>query len=140
MGHRPSTLRTVGEMLYDEFEACHVTTGILESVFASADGSLLVLNFSEGGGLNLKADVNLDTIALRDGPREFSGLDVSRADTWRDFIGVPLFCGWLTINQKGYADGALLSFRDVKPDVCITVVASSLKVARVGAWTEATAQ
>ena len=140
MERRPSTLRTVGEMLYGELEAFHLAVGTLESVYASEDGSLLVLNFSEGTGLSIGADGNTDTITLRDNPRNSSGIDVTRNEVWRDLLGVPLFWGWLTINQKGYADGALLSFRDVKPDICITVVASSLKVARLGAWKEITAQ
>ena len=54
--------------------------------------------------------------------------DVSQGEFWKKFIGVPFGWGWVTVNQQGYCDGLLLSFKGIEPQVLMNVVASSLKL------------
>jgi hypothetical protein len=60
------------------------------------------------------------------------GVDASQLSPWKDFIGVPFGWGWVTVNQQGYCDGLLLSFGGVVPQVILSIVASSVKVGRIG--------
>jgi hypothetical protein len=61
------------------------------------------------------------------------GIDASGLLPWKDFIGVPFGWGWVTVNQQGYCDGLMLSFGGILPQVVLNVVASSLRVGKVGA-------
>ncbi len=45
---------------------------------------------------------------------------------WRGLIGKAFGWGWLTLNQQGYCDGALLSFGDLNPRILLQVIASSI--------------
>jgi hypothetical protein len=55
----------------------------------------------------------------------------NRSSTWRRFIGESFGWGWVTVNQQGYCDGALLSFDGITPDVCLEVAASSIEISNV---------
>jgi hypothetical protein len=100
-----------------------------------ADGSLdkLVLNFGLRS-LILKANADDDTLrvqtveSLETTETFTSSVD---ADLWKEFIGKRFGWGWVTVNQQGYLDGALLSFSGISPQILVTVVASSLKIARL---------
>jgi hypothetical protein len=60
------------------------------------------------------------------------GIDASSEEPWRQIIGKTFGWGWIAINQQGYSDGVLLSFKEVIfPEIVLTVVASALKVGRV---------
>ena len=50
--------------------------------------------------------------------------DLTTDPAWSRFIGKELSTGWLMQNQQGYADGALLSFDGVVPEVGLNVVAA----------------
>ncbi len=62
--------------------------------------------------------------------------NVSTSGTWHDLIGKSFGWGWATVNQQGYCDGIMLSFSGIEPKVCLNVIASSIKVAAVGAFSE----
>jgi hypothetical protein len=55
----------------------------------------------------------------------------SNAAVWQPLIGRAFGWGWITINQQGYCDGALLSFDGISPGVSLGVVASSIDISRV---------
>jgi hypothetical protein len=46
---------------------------------------------------------------------------------WDRFIGKAFGWGWVTVNQQGYCDGALLGFDGISPNISIEVMASSIK-------------
>jgi hypothetical protein len=52
----------------------------------------------------------------------------SRSGIWQRFIGKAFGWGWITVNQQGYCDGALLSFDGITPGVLLEVVASSIEM------------
>jgi hypothetical protein len=99
------------------------------------EGSLerLVLDFGPVS-LVVTADENDDSIdiaapvaaELRDG-----GVDASRLEPWKDFIGKLFSWGWVAVNQQGYCDGLLLSFGGIVPQLCLNVIASSIKVGTI---------
>lgn len=57
--------------------------------------------------------------------------DLTTDPAWSRFIGKELFTGWLMQNQQGYADGALLSFDGVVPEVGLNVVAAAFEVLEI---------
>jgi hypothetical protein len=59
-------------------------------------------------------------------------VDLSSTAFWRDFTGQQFGWGWIVTNQEGNCDGAMLSFGGISPQVLLEVVASSLKMHRVG--------
>jgi len=87
--------------------------------------------------LAIMADENDDTIDLsivqtdRRDTRSASG---NHLDIWKQFIGKRFGWGWITVNQQGYCDGLLLSFEGVLPQLAVSVVASSIKVATISAF------
>src|SRR5437870_2731098 len=50
---------------------------------------------------------------------------------WQSLIGKSFGWGWVTVNQQGYCDGALLSFAGITPVVLLEVVASSIEVSGI---------
>src|SRR6202165_1968360 len=46
----------------------------------------------------------------------------SRVGIWPHFIGKPFGWGWVTVNQQGYCDGVLLSFKGINPNVSLEVM------------------
>jgi hypothetical protein len=57
--------------------------------------------------------------------------DVTQSRPWSSFVGKSLGWGWVTVNQQGYCDGMMLSFAGIQPQVCLNVVASSVKVSEI---------
>jgi hypothetical protein len=109
----------------------------LEAVFERVtDGSrdLLVLQFTSKS-LLFTTDPDNDTIGIdccRPAPAHEPGLSrINSERPWKDLIGSEFGWGWVTINQQGYCDGALLSFDGITPSVILYVEASSLKVQRI---------
>jgi hypothetical protein len=101
-----------------------------------ADGSLdrIILYF--GSRLvEVAADGTDDTIdfSVRECGNEAGGEGPpeKRVQTWAKFLGKPLFWVWVMVGQGGYLDGLIISFGGMIPDVLLTVVASSIKVATV---------
>ena len=96
MGARGFARESAASMLYDVLEPFHIATGVLHSVCADRDDVWLVLNISENNSLNFRSDEDNDTIWITDGPRNESGVDVSRSVVWREFIGKELIPadGW----------------------------------------------
>jgi hypothetical protein len=137
MGARGFARESAASMLCDVLEPYHIATGVLHSVYADPDDAWLVLNISANNSLNFRADGDDDTIWIIDGPRNVSGIDVSGSVVWREFIGKELTHGWLAMNQQGYIDTALLGFGGAIPEVCLSVVASGIRVSRVGEWQRA---
>jgi hypothetical protein len=134
MGHRPSTRRTVSEMLYDDFEPYKEVDGELVSVYVSEDDSSMVMNLTFGS-ITFQTDPNDGTLYWRDGPRSEIGIDISFSSPWMGHVGHTFDHAWLTMNRRGYIDGALLSFGNMRPSVALSVVASAIKVATIGHWT-----
>ncbi len=58
--------------------------------------------------------------------------DLSSSSFWRDFLGLPFGWGWIATNQQGYRDAVLLSFAGIIPQVMLEVIASSMKLHRIG--------
>lgn len=85
--------------------------------------------------LTFKANEDDDTITIRSGgAKEFGArrsFRKSRSPVWKSFIGKSFGWGWITVNQQGYCDGALLSFDGLTPGVLLEVVASSIKMSTV---------
>lgn len=104
---------------------------VLEAVLhrEGEDGEAIALIFGDGA-LQLKSDPDLDQISVTFGPlintQDYD--DLTGDAPWSRFIGKPFSWGWLTVNQRGDLDGALLSFDGVVPEVGVTVVASSLEI------------
>src|SRR5262245_36004264 len=71
--------------------------------------------------LVFQANEDDDTISIS--AKSVAGFDPhglspkGRSPIWRPFIGKPFGWGWVTINQQGYCDGALLSFGGLDPSV-----------------------
>ncbi len=88
----------------------------------------LALIFSSGSFLVTAIAVD-DTIGIVFSEKQQVGTDVTHNEPWNTFIGGKAGLCWLAMNQQGYLDSVLLSFRAVvSPEVAITVVASELKV------------
>jgi hypothetical protein len=138
MGHRPSTRRTAGEMLYGEFEPFHNIEGELVSVFTNRDSAELIVNLTLGSIL-FRADADDDTLYWSHCLRKEEGVDVSLRDPWSMHIGKTFDHAWLTMNQKGYIDGALLSFGGMSPCTALNVMASAIKVSTFGPWRQVSA-
>jgi hypothetical protein len=90
----------------------------------------IALNFGSTT-LLIEAISDDDTVAISTGHRPAfvdDEIDVSDKGPWRELIGQSFCWGWVTINQQGYIDGALLSFSDIFPRILVSVIASELKV------------
>jgi hypothetical protein len=83
--------------------------------------------------LTIAAQAEDDSVELSvtDSAQKTPADDVSDKQPWASFIKQPFGWGWLTINQQGYCDGVLLSFRGIRPQLVLTVEASSLTVGTV---------
>ena len=58
--------------------------------------------------------------------------DLSSSSFWRGFLGQPFGWGWVATNQQGYRDAVMLSFGGITPQVMFEVIASSMKMHRIG--------
>ena len=118
--------------LLEPFQACQqrALTAVLHGDGEAGETLWLVFGTD---ALALKSDPNLDTLTLGFGPLEGveDVIDLTADRPWSRFIGKSFFWGWLTTNQQGYTDGALVSFDGVLPEVGVTVVASSLETVLV---------
>jgi hypothetical protein len=109
----------------------HAAQGYTLTAVLSADtdkGEEIILAFGVRG-LVFGCDADTDALELA-----FVELDdVDDADdltgdpAWSKYIGKEFSTGWLTVNQQGFADGALLSFDDVVPEVGLNVVAGAFE-------------
>lgn len=91
----------------------------------------LVLNFTTKC-LRLHANPDDDTLivsaaAISD-PLLARLSRVSNRRPWSDLLGKTFGWGWLTVNQQGYCDGALLSFDTLEPCLLVSVAASNIRV------------
>ena len=113
-----------------------VNDRLLQAVqYFYTDASLdrLVLDFG-AIWLVIEADENDDSVDLmivQSGVLDAKSVSGNHLDVWKDCIGKPFGWGWITINQQGYCDGLLLSFGGIVPQVVVSVVASSIKVAMI---------
>ncbi len=94
----------------------------------SDEGEEIILAFGTQG-LLFVSDEDNDTLSVK-----FAELqdiddaeDLTADPVWSRFIGKEFSAGWLTINQHGVTDGALLSFDEVFPQVALNVVASGFE-------------
>jgi hypothetical protein len=57
---------------------------------------------------------------------------IRSAKPWKGFVGK--WCGgtWLTVDQEGYWDGAMIGFDGIEPNILLQTIASSLKVFVIG--------
>jgi hypothetical protein len=126
--------------MYDVLEPYKLGSGDLRSVWAHPESLELVLNTAANNSISFRIDPDDDTLWLNDGPRREVGIDVSASSVWQDFIGKTITYGWLSMNQNGYIDCALLGFDRAIPDVCVSVAASELKVSRLDTWRAAASE
>ena len=124
-------LQIVGKALHDvlqPFRECQqkILTAVLQ--YDDEQSETIVLVFGTDA-LSLTSDPDLDVLTVSLGPLgDVEAYDDLTADApWSRFIGKPFFWGWLTTNQRGHTDGALMSFDGVVPEIGVNVVASSLE-------------
>ncbi len=118
--------------LFDELDVFHQMDGhALTSVHVNADYSELMLSFGNLFFL-IAAIADDDTIAVTLASESLQhSINISHQAPWKDFIGQSAGWSWFIMNQQGYIDGVLLSFDGISPQICINVVASSLKIAKI---------
>lgn len=139
--------RQTGEALFPFLSAFHDVNGLtLKAVtLGSSSGESPTIIFLDFGSkcLAVRADGEDDTVEFWSLDPGLSGSiaksDASGMFPWKAFIGREFGWGWVTVNQQGYLDGIVLSFGGITPQVLITVVASSLKVAEIGIPTQSIA-
>ncbi|TAN22151.1 MAG: hypothetical protein EPN33_10930 [Acidobacteria bacterium] len=93
----------------------------------------LVLDFGEQSIIAV-ADADYDTLELGVGPRPRASelVEVISKPPWPIYRAQPFAWGWLTINQQGYVDGALLGFGDdIYPKLVLNVMGSEIKVGTI---------
>lgn len=94
------------------------------------DGCLtrILLTF-EPNTLTIDANGNDDSVELlvTDSSQRPPADDVSDRQPWATFIREPFGWGWLIVNQQGYCDGVLLSFRGIRPQLILIVEASEVR-------------
>ena len=96
--------------------------------------AILVLEF-DTASLFLTAVANDDSLDVSTTePEHKSSLKFEGANevkVWSDVLGKRFGWGWVTVNQQGYRDGALLSFEGIVPQIFVKVIASTLKFGTV---------
>jgi hypothetical protein len=82
----------------------------------------------------IQANGDDDTISVVAGEKLEVGecTDLSSSSFWQSFLGQPFGWGWVATNQQGYRDAVLLSFGGLTPQVMLEVIASSMKIHRIG--------
>jgi Family of unknown function (DUF6334) len=131
--------RQTAEALFPLLSAFHDVNGLTLKAVSSRSSeespASIVLDFGQKC-LVVRANGKDDTVEFWSTDSPFSeGVpknDTSNMLPWRGFIGREFGWGWVTVNQQGYLDGIVLSFGGITPQLLITVVASSLKVAEIG--------
>ena len=127
----------VAEILYTLLENFHkVGDQQLRKVrYKYSESSLQGVTLSfESLSLIIQANGADDTIILSVAGSSESvseEIEVSSLAPWCNLIGMPFGWGWITINQQGYCDGVQLSFQDIRPQLLLNVIASSIKVSVV---------
>ncbi len=108
----------------------HQLTAVLSA--DTEDGEQILLAFGTEG-LIFSCNGDTDTVAVRFGPLGSvdDAEDLTADGAWSRFIGKEFFWGWLMLNQQGYADGVLLSFDGVVPEIGLNVVASEFEVLEI---------
>lgn len=84
--------------------------------------------------LLIQANEDDDTITVAAGETMGADkcIDLSSSSFWEDFLGQPFGWGWVATNQQGYRDALLLSFGGIIPQVMLEVIATSMKLHRIG--------
>ena len=124
-----------GTALRPVLDAFHAVDGqLLTSVSETCeDGCVTSIAFTfERNTLTVAANADDDSVELSVTAR-LADLqnDVSDRQPCATFIKEPFGWGWLTLNQQGYCDGVLLSFRGIIPQLVLTVEASSFSVGTI---------
>jgi hypothetical protein len=97
------------------------TEGYLERIILDFDSLFLIVSVDpDSDSVDFEIVYSTET-------NKTSGIDVSGRDPWSNFIDEPFGWGWVTVNQQGYCDGLLLSFKGIFPQVLLNVAASSIK-------------
>jgi len=84
--------------------------------------------------LSVRADGDDDSLDLGVESKDSKGagwVDLTRRNPWRHCVGKPFGWGWVAVNQQGYPDGLLISFGNIRPQLMLNVVASSIKTASI---------
>ncbi|AFL87135.1 hypothetical protein Terro_3100 [Terriglobus roseus DSM 18391] len=89
----------------------------------------------EKGTLLIQVNEEDDTISVNAGAtlKADECVDLSSSDLWQGFVGQPFGWSWVATNQQGYRDVVLLGFDGITPQVMLEVMASSIKIHRIGA-------
>ena len=121
--------------ILDEF--CRVEDQALKSVrLIHEDGALSGIAFDfDQFSVTIEANANDDTVEISSrgvfALDKAIGTDATNVQPWAAVIGEPFGWGWVTVNQQGYCDGVLLSFRGITPQFLLNVVASSIDVSTI---------
>jgi Family of unknown function (DUF6334) len=126
---------TVAEALSPMLSAFQLINGqLLQAVkHRHTDGSLERLTLIFGSiALVVTANADDDSVDVKvasiDDIHNLGDIDASQLQPWKDLIGKPFAWGWVTVNQQGYCDGILCSFKEFIPQLVLNVIASSIKV------------
>ena len=98
----------------------------------TGEGEDLILAFgAEALIFRCNEDSDAITVSFEAIPELEDADDLTASSAWSRFIGKEFSTGWLTLNQQGYTDGALLSFDGVVPEVGLNVVAAAFEVLEI---------
>ena len=98
----------------------------------TGEGEEILLAFgAEGLVFHCNEDSDAITVTFEPLPELEDADDLTADPAWSRFIGKELSTGWLMQNQQGYADGALLSFDGVVPEIGLNVVAAAFEVLEI---------
>jgi hypothetical protein len=123
-----------GTALRPVIEAFHIGDGQLLTFVSEVyeDSCLTRIVFAfERNTLTVAANAEDDNVALSvtNPSGRLPPHDASDREPWVSIIRELFRWGWRTLNQQGYCDGVLLSFRRIIPRFVLTVEASSLSSA-----------
>ena len=125
-----------GTALRPALDAFHAVDGQLLTSVSEIyeDGGLTRIVFTfERNTLTVAANSEDDSVELSvtNSSGRLPAHNASEREPWVTFIREPFGWGWLTLNQQGYCDGVLLSFRGIIPQLVLTVEASSFSVGTI---------
>jgi hypothetical protein len=118
--------------ILDEF--CGFEGQILKSVWLIREDSLVtgVAFTFDQASLTVKANAEDDTVEISSAANDKAVAgNATNVEPWATFIGEPFGWGWVTVNQQGYCDGVLLSFRGITPQLLLSVSSSSIEVSTI---------
>ena len=101
----------------------HVDEGCRQSVALRFTTAILILR------ANPDDDTIEASIRTRSEPHDYKDFtNVTQKSPWQSLRGKAFGWGWIATNQQGCADGILLSFGGIVPNILLYTMASSIEV------------